>query len=311
MLLLNDMRAILFLLLLFFSLGASGQEIRMRSVTKVRPEDNGTYILTGTVPGSRFLLVTAEGYKGLSILDTRRGKILKISSDAGAGYEPAITEDGQSVIYRSDVFAEQKKYTSLYKYDLVTGKTATLLDKERGVMPAAVSGNRILVKSENKSRIESSGSELLKGAGDDIFVVIEDLVPVIYAGGERRPLRPSGEGYYIWVSLSPDRSKIVYSFQGRNTFICNTEGRILYDAGRINAPKWLNDNIIIGMDDKDDGHRVVSSEIVYLSLPAKKRSYLTDTGNRTEMYPFPFSDGKKLAFCTDKGEIYIMKIRVR
>ncbi len=311
MLLLHDMRAFVFLLLVSLALSASGQELRIRSVTKVRPQDNGTYMLTGTVPGSRFLLVTAEGYKGLSLMDTRRGKIRQISSDPGAGYEPAITEDGKSVIYRSDIFAEQKKYTSLYKYDLVTGETSTLLDKERGVMPAAVSGNRILIKSENKSRVETSGSELLKSTGDDIFVVIEDLVPVLYAGGERRPLRPSGDGYYIWVSLSPDKSKIVYSFQGRNTFICNKEGRILYDAGKINAPKWLNDYIIIGMDDKDDGHRVVSSEIVYYSLPAEKRSYLTDTGNRTEMYPFPFSGGKKLAFCTDKGEIFIMKLRVR
>ncbi len=311
MLLLNDMRATVSLLLVFLSLSSSGQEIRMRSVTKVRPEDNGTYMLAGTVPGSRFLLVTAEGYKGLSLLDSRRGKIRQISSDPGAGYEPAITEDGKSVIYRSDSFAEQKKYTSLYKYDIVSGGTATLLDKERGVLPVAVSGNRILIKSENKSRVETSGSELLKGTGDNIFVVIEDLVPVLYTGGERKPIRPSGEGYYIWVSLSPDKSKIVYNFQGRNTFICNTEGRILYDAGKINAPKWLNDNIIIGMDDKDDGHRVVSSEIVYYSLPAEKRSYLTDSRTRTEMYPFPFSGGKKLAFCTDKGEIFIMKVRVR
>jgi Tol biopolymer transport system component len=305
------MKTVISLLLLLLSLGASGQEIKMRSVTKVRLDDNRSYMLTGTVPGSRNLLVTGEGYAGLFLLDSRRGMVRQISPDAGAGYEPAVTEDGKSVIYRSDVFSEQKKYTSLYKYDLETGKAETLIDKERGVLPAAVSGNRILLKSDNKSRIETSGSELLKGTGDDTFVVIEDLVPVLYAGGERKPLRPNGEGYYIWVSLSPDKSKIVYSFQGQNTFICNREGRILYDAGKINAPKWLNNNIIIGMDDKDDGHRVVSSEIVYYSLPAEKRSYLTATATRSEMYPFPFSGGKKLAFCTDGGEIYIMKIRVR
>jgi Tol biopolymer transport system component len=311
MFLLNDMRAIISSLLIFLSLSASAQELKMRSVTKVRPDDNRKYMLTGTIPGLRFLLVTEEGYSGLFLLDSKRGKIRQISSDAGAGYEPAVTEDGKSVIYRSDTFAGQKKYTSLFKLDLETGETATLMDKERGVLPAAVSGNRVLIKSDNRSSVESSGSLLLKGAGDDIFIVIEDLVPVLYAGGERKPLRPNGEGYYIWASLSPDKSKIVYSFQGLNTFICNREGRILYDAGRINAPKWLNDNIIIGMDDKDDGHRVVSSEIVYYSLPAEKRIYLTDTGNRSEMYPFPVSGGKKLAFCTDEGEIYMMKIRVR
>jgi Tol biopolymer transport system component len=244
-------------------------------------------------------------------LDSRHGQIIRISSDEGAGYEPAVTEDGKSVIYRSDVFSEQKKYTSLSKYDIATGGTAILLEKERGVLPAAVSGNSILIKSDNKSRVETTGQAALKGSGDEIFIVVEDLVPVLYSGSERRPLKPSGDGYYIWVSLSPDRSKIVYNFQGRNTYICNTEGRILYDAGKVNAPKWLNDNIIIGMDDRDDGHRVVSSEIVYFSLPDGKRGYLTNTKERTEMYPFPFPGGKKLAFCTDGGEIYVMKLRIR
>ncbi len=179
MLLLNAMRAIVSLLLIFLSLSASGQELRMRSVTKVRPEDNGTYMLTGTVPGSRFLLVTAEGYKGLSLLDAKRGKIRKISSDAGAGYEPAITEDGKSVIYRSDVFSEQKKYTSLYKYDLVTGETVTLLDKERGVLPAAVSGNRILIKSDNKSRVETQVLSYLR-APETIFLLSSRILSLSF-----------------------------------------------------------------------------------------------------------------------------------
>jgi Tol biopolymer transport system component len=305
------MRAIGFLLLILLPLATAGQEVRAKVAARVKPVDNGSYLLTGVVPHSRFLLVTGEGYKGLSLLDSRRGQIKKISSDEGAGYEPAVTEDGKSVIYRSDVFAEQKKYTSLSKYDIVTGETAILLEKERGVLPAAVAGNRILVKSDNKSRVETTGQAALKGGGDEIFIVVEDLIPVLYSGSERKPLKPSGDGYYIWVSLSPDRSKIVYNFQGRNTYICNTEGRMLYDAGKVNAPKWLNDNIIIGMDDRDDGHRVVSSEIVYFSLPDGKRGYLTNTKERTEMYPFPFPGGKKLAFCTDGGEIYVMKLRIR
>jgi Tol biopolymer transport system component len=305
------MRAVVSLLIILLSLSATGQELKMRSVKRVRPDKNGSYMLTGAVPGSDLLLVTQEGYNGLFLLDSRRGRIRQISSGAGSGYEPAVTGDGKCVIFRSDTLTEQKKYTSLFKYDLLTGETTTLLDKERGVLPAVVSGNRFLIKSDTRTGIETSGSELLKSGGDDLFVVIEDLVPVLYSGGEQKPLRPNGEGYYIWVSLSPDRSKIVYSFQGRNTFVCNTEGRILYDAGKINAPKWLNNDIIIGMDDKDDGYRVVSSEIVYFSMRAEKRIYLTETRARNEMYPFTVSGGKKLAFCTDDGEIYTVKIRVR
>ena len=72
-----------------------------------------------------------------------------------------------------------------------------------------------------------------------LFVVIEEMMPVLYRGGERKPLRPNGEGYYIWVSLSPDRSMILYNFQGQNTFICDNEARCCMTWVVINAPKWL------------------------------------------------------------------------
>jgi hypothetical protein len=152
---------------------------------------------------------------------------------------------------------------------------------------------------------------LLKGTGGETFLVIEEMIPVLYRGEERKPLMPNGEGFYIWASLSPDGSMILYNYQGRGTYICDTSGKVLHDVGRMNAPKWLGNTIVVGMDDKDDGHMITSSELVYYSLPDKKRMLLTETENRSEMYPFPFDGGNKIAFSTDKGEIWVMKIRVR
>jgi len=37
---------------------------------------------------------------------------------------------------------------------------------------------------------------------------------------------------------------------------------------------------------------------------------LTNTPDRSEMFPFA-SGNRKIAFCTEKGEIYIMKVRIR
>lgn len=299
------------MMLLLLSLTVTAQEIRVKGVSRVRPEDNGSYLLTGVVPGSRHLLVTGEGYKGLSMLDTRRGRISIISTDAGAGYEPAATADGQRVIFRTDNFSDNRKYSSVYSYDIRSRDTYLMVDAKRGVLPPAVSGNAVLLKSDGETRIDNPASQALKGTGDEAFVLIEEMTPVLYRGKERLPLKPSGEGYYIWVSLSPDGLMIVYNFQGRNTYICDTGGKVLHDLGRVNAPRWLDNRIVIGMDDSDDGHMITSSELVYYSLPEKKRMVLTDTDNRSEMYPFPFGGGNKIAFSTDKGEIFVMKISIR
>ncbi len=306
------MRIIGFVMLLFFLLPAKAQEIRVKGVKRVTPEDNGSYLLAGVLPGSRYILVAGEGYNGLSILDTRRGRIRVVSGDPGAGYEPAVTADGRNVIYRSDSFENNRKHSSVYSYDIATGEREMLVNSERGVLPPAVSGNTLLLKSDRETRFSRlPGTVALKGTAGETFVVIEEMMPVLYRGEERIPLMPNGDGFYIWASLSPDETMILYNYQGRNTWICDNTGKILYDLGRINAPKWLNNDIVIGMDDRDDGHMITSSELVYYSLPEKKRVVLTDTEERNEMFPYPFSGGKRIAFSTDNGDIYVMKIRIR
>lgn len=305
------MRTIIVLTLLVLSLTVKAQEIRIKGVKRVTPEDNGSYLLTGAVPGSRHLLVAGEGYNGLSMLDTRRGRLRVITNEPGAGYEPATTADGKMVFYRSDSFENSRKHSSVYSFNIASGEKRLLVDKERDVLPPAISGNAVLLKSDGKMRVEQSGIVLVKGSGGETFVVIEEMMPVLYRGEERKQLMPNGNGFYIWASLSPDDSMILYNYQGRNSWICDTSGKVLHDLGRINAPRWLNNTIVIGMDDEDDGHRITSSELVYYSLPEKRRSVLTDTEDRSEMFPFPFGGGRKIAFSTDKGEIYVMKIGIR
>ena len=190
----NEMRKEVSLLLLALTMTVSAQEMRVKGVSRVRPEDNGSYLLTGVVPGSSLLLVTGDGYKGLSMLNTRRGRITVISTDPGAGYEPAVTADGQRVVFRTDNISYNRKYSSVFSYDIRTQDRRLMMDAERGVLPPAVSNNTVLLKSDRETRIENPVAESLKSTGDELFVVIEEMMPVLYRGGERLPLKPSGEG---------------------------------------------------------------------------------------------------------------------
>jgi hypothetical protein len=303
------MRTVFLLLVLLLTAEAYPQSVRVRRVKRVTPEKSGSYLLAGVVPGSGNLLVAGEGYNGLSLLETRRGRMKVISNEPGAGYEPAVTADGNKVFYRSDDFRDNRKYSSVWSYDIATGNRELLLERGRGVNPPAVTGNAVLLKSDSEMRIEQRGP-VLKSGSARTFVVIEEMMPVLYRGDERKELMPNGDGFYIWASLSPDGTMILYNYQGRGSYICSTDGKIMHDLGRINAPRWFNNTIVIGMDDKDDGHRITSSDLVYYSLGEKKLVSLTSTPERSEMFPFAV-DSRRIAFCTDNGEIYIMKVRVR
>jgi hypothetical protein len=303
------MRTVVLLMILLLSAEVYPQSIKVRSVKNVTPGTDGSYLLAGVVPGSGHLLLAGEGYNGLSLLDPRRGSVTVISSEAGAGYEPSATADGKKIFYRNDFFSDNRKYSSVWCYDIPSGDREVLVEKGRDVNPPAVAGNSVLLVSASETRIEQKGIAL-KSGNDRSFVVIEEMMPVLYRGGEKKSLMPNGEGFYIWASLSPDGTKILYNYQGRGSFICDTEGKILHDLGRINAPKWFNDKLVIGMDDKDDGHRITSSELVAYSLGDKTKRTITATPDRSEMFPFA-AGNRKIAFCTDNGEIYIMKVRVR
>ena len=303
------MRTIFLLTALLLTINLYPQNIRVRSVKRITPEDSGSYLLSGVIPGSGLLLVSGSGYNGLSMLDTRNGRLQVITGDTGAGYEPAATADGRKVLYRSDSFSDNVKFSSVSSYDITTGAKDLLLKEGRDVLPPAVAGNSVLVRSEEGIKIKQVGP-VLKSGRNEAFLLTEDMMPVLYRGSERKALMPNGDGFYIWTSLSPDGSKILYNYRGQSSFICDTDGRILHDLGRINAPKWFNDRLVIGMDDQDDGHRITGSELVYYSLGDKKRVILTSTPDRSEMFPFA-AGNRRIAFCTDHGEIYMMKVRVR
>jgi len=157
------------------------------------------------------------------------------------------------------------------------------------------------------SAVEKSGIV----TAQDTILTLDKLTPVLSINGIQKVFRPGGDGDYIWASLSPDKTKILYYLVGKGTFVCDLNGENLVSPGKINSPKWLNNQIIIGMVDQDDGHRVTASDLVYFNLNTGRIASLTATTGRHEMYPYPFADGKKIVFSTDEGEVYIMKLKVR
>ena len=122
------------------TLTVSAQEIRVKGVTESDLKITDHIFWRALSRGQLYLLVTGDGYKGLSMLDTRRGRITVISTDPGAGYEPAVTADGRGLFTVQTIFIN-RKYTSVFSYDIGTRDSKLMMDKERGVLPPAVSGN--------------------------------------------------------------------------------------------------------------------------------------------------------------------------
>ncbi len=287
------------------------QEIREGRTRQIARHAETGYTLSAVSPDGRKLLLSAPDYKGIFLMDKRRGTIEKINEMTGAGFEPCFSPDGRYIFFKTDDYRGVRKLSSLMRYELATGETKTLVNETRSLTAPEVSGNRLFYMAEGKLELSLVDNMSLKASVSDTVILLEDLTPVLCINEERKTLKPNGDGSYIWVSLSPDKTRILYYFAGKGTFICDLEGKILFSAGKINAPKWLNNQIIIGMDETDDGYRVTGSELVSFSLSSGRTSRLTSTPSVAEMYPLPFPDGRTIAFQTVEGKLYLMKLRFK
>lgn len=308
----NINRGLTLLFLSVFACQLQAQEIRVAKTRKLAINADDEYFLSAVSPDGTKILLSEPNYRGISLMDIRTGRITGINDLPGAGFEPCFTGDGNFIIFKAGDSGGVRKLSSLHSYEVATGETRTLLPKTRNLTAPAASGGRIFCLSEGLLVSSQEGTTALKSsAATDTVLLLENLTPVIYLNGQKKILKPNGEGSYIWASLSPDKTRIVYYFTGNGTFISDLEGRILFAPGRISAPKWLTNQIIIGMDDRDDGHTVTGSEIVCFSLGSNEATYLTSTVSRTEMYPFPLPGGKRVVFQTSEGDIFLMKLRIK
>jgi hypothetical protein len=284
------------------------QNIKVVNIEQLTSIKDGDFVISAVSPTGDKVYISGPGYKGLFSIDVKQKSIRKITGNAGAGYEPVISENGLKLYFRSDEFVGVKKYTSLSEYDLTSGKTSLIKSRSRDMTSPVIINNQLIFSVAGKRNIKQINKGISKGNSNEVYVVLEDLTPVLYINGTRKPFTPNGPGNYIWVSLSPDKTRLLYNFKGTGTFISNLDGTVLDDIGRLNAPRWLNNQVIIGMDDKDDGHRILSSDIIAYSVLIKKRINLTSTPDRIEMYPFPFPDGIRIVYQTIAGELYIMNL---
>ncbi|MBQ4291446.1 MAG: hypothetical protein IJS19_01060 [Muribaculaceae bacterium] len=264
-------------------------------------------------PDGKSLLVSSEDYNGLSVFDMTTKKLTSLTKMAGAGWLPEISADGRSVVCKEMHATEQK--VTLHSIDLATKASTTLASRIDHV------NNVNLV--DNKVQYAPLGSGMLtkqftarkvstKAVGSSVYATTEDLKVVVYRNGVRNELKLNtangDEDLYCWVSLSPDKSKVVFSGK-RGTFTCNLDGSGLTYLGRFFAPVWCGNDYIVGHNTaSDDGYVISRGDIVVVPAKGGKIQQLTTSNSELKMFPSANAEGNRIAYHTGDGKICVMTI---
>jgi hypothetical protein len=239
------------------------------------------------------LLYTSENYKGLYLYKLNNKTSLMITDAEGAGYSPDFSQNNDKIYYRSVERENMHRQNTLMCYD-------RQLLQSKNCMNSPVHFQSEL----NKVRmgLEFQGKE-------NINAYTEKLQLIVERNGDRKVLEPLSKGSrYLWGSLSPDKTKILFTATGKGTYICDLNGKILSEIGYLNAPVWYDDHKIVGMADKDNGDYITESSVVMVSADGKQRQVLSLL-TEIAMYPTTNWKSSKIAYNTLEGEIIVLELK--
>ncbi len=258
--------------------------------------------------GTQIYYTTLDG-NGIWEYSLRARSSRSITADAKSGTAFAVSADGKQVVYRR---------TSLDRRGRTRRQEIVLMDLASRTTSVIASGTDLSVPTfANNAPVYSIRTETRKLAksrreGEITILGIEDTKIAINKSGTKVLLDPFGNGSYVWPVLSPNKRWIVAYEMDRGAFVCDLDGRISSKLGKRDAPSWTRSGKwIVYMDDRDDGHQTLSSDLWAITPDGKSVAQLTATERILEMYPQCSPTENKIVCSTLGGELYLLSYEER
>ena len=286
------------------SVAAFAQLVDVASTTRV-PLPENVRVSTATIsPDGKFFVASDPSGSGIAKIDVATGNQTVVARNASS-FDVSISDDCENIMFRRITTKNNLRYTSLHSVNVATGNETELVAPSRHISGYRFSGKTAL--AINDSRLKQRNLEETAVALNDIVVGIDYGHLVGRISGETKTLDPQGRASYLWPALSPDKTKIVYWVAFKGCYVCNIDGSNPVHLGELRAAKWLGNDMVVGMNDRDNGEFVTSSSIIVSDLAGTKQ-VVTDS-DKIAMFPSTTADGKHIAYVDANGELFVINLK--
>ncbi|OGU25439.1 MAG: hypothetical protein A2X66_05950 [Ignavibacteria bacterium GWA2_54_16] len=227
----------------------------------------------------------------------------RITEDPKSGFAFSLSQDGMSLVYRRTSESGQTRTQEIVMMNLAR-RTSSVLATGPDVSNPSFSGNTPVytVRSKTSGLAPTTARAVISVLG------IENTKIALNVGGRKVIVDPHGNGSYVWPEISPDNRRLVAYEMDRGAFVCDLDGANLIALGRRNAPSWARSGRwIIYMDDRDDGHRLLASDLWAISPDGSSSLQLTMTRQTIELNPRCSPTENKIVCSTADGSILVFE----
>ncbi|MCM1033493.1 MAG: hypothetical protein NC405_07025 [Odoribacter sp.] len=291
-------------LALSMALAGKAQLVEVAQVSRVALPEGVAGEVSTISPDGSFAVVGELGGHTLYKVDIASGAASVLTTN-GTPTHVTISPDSRNIVFRTHtVDRNNLRYTGLSYVD-AQGTERQLVKPSRqlnaGVTIAqggitTVENGRARAKSFNGSKVTAMPVASINYGHLDITV-----------NGKTTTIDPQGRGSYLWPSISPDGTKVVYTLSGSGTYVCNIDGSDARYIGHTQAPRWMGNNMIVSMQSQDNGQQFTASKVLVSNLDGV--SQVISTPEHIAMYPSATADGLKVAYSTPAGELYVVTLK--
>lgn len=199
-------------------------------------------------------------------------------------FHPVLSADGSQVLFSN------ADYSNLRTYDFNSGAVSKIDNNDRhAALYARFDGDKVSLVPPTKVRTEGSTLYINVNGTEKAYHPVD-----AYAG-------------YLWESLSPDGTKVMFVAAGKGVFIVDLEGNIVARPGKYEAPVWFGNDHILVQNTTDDGHQYSSSQILLLKADGSESQAITSPESMTFSPTASFQSGR-VVYTTVDGRLYQVKL---
>ena len=207
----------------------------------------------------QWLLYSPTEGTSLMLKNLMTGAVTTVASKGYPGFDAIIGKDGK-VYY---VTQQRKKNGLVYRtghcYDPATGKDKVVLKAQHGRVQPLQAAQGVVINGEKNVYRSSKQVGAWAYTRGDVLYLVDDA-------GTRRALQPVKDSNgYLWASLSPDGTKVLFEAASKGLYVCDLNGEIIADLGEFLMPCWYNNDYIVAMSNAGNV-RLSGSHIWLLSV---------------------------------------------
>lgn len=279
------------------------QLLNVQSIEKVTLPDGVTINSATISPNGEFFVIAQNGQSGIHRFDLASKSISTISL-TGIPHDVKISNDGSTILFREPRVNENRlRQIALKAFDVKRGAETTIAPFSRDLQGSAIIDNNVVAVNSDKLTAKN-----LNGGEAKVTMPVASIRfgQLCIDGKVISPNGTTGNSY-LWPSVSPDGTRVLYFLSTQGCFIANIDGSNPVYLGAIHAPRWYDNNLVIGMYDRDNGHEIYASRLVAISADGKVKQDLTDDQSLS-LFPTITADGDKISYITPAGELFIINI---